>query len=100
MYAAITATLAAGLDGIDEGMRAAPACNVDLYEQFRAGAPMPERLPRDLWTALRALEQDNVLRQRVGEAFCREFLLIKSAEWDDYQRHVSDWELAQYASAF
>ena len=100
VYAAIAATLAAGLDGIDEAMRAPPACNVDLYAQYAAGAPMPEQLPRDLWTALRALQHNSVLRQRVGEAFCHEFLTIKSAEWDSYQRHVSDWELAQYGNAY
>ncbi len=100
VYAAIAATLAAGLDGIDEGMRAPPACNVDLYTQFAAGAAMPEQLPRDLWSALRALEQDTVLRQRVGEAFCQEFLTIKAQEWDSYQLHVSDWELTRYAAAY
>lgn len=100
VYAAIAATLAAGLDGIDEGMRAPPPCSVDLYTQFAAGAAMPEQLPRDLWSALRALEQDSVLRQRVGDAFCHEFLAIKAQEWDSYQQHVSEWELAQYAAAY
>jgi len=100
VYAAIAATLAAGLDGIDEGMRAPPACNVDLYEQFRAGAPMPERLARDLWSALQALRADTVLRNSVGDAFCREFLALKSAEWDSYHQHVSGWELQRYAALF
>ncbi len=100
VYAAIAGTLAAGLHGIDDGMPAPPACNVDLYQQQLSGAAMPPRLPRDLWAALQALRDDDQLQQRIGTGFCEQFLALKSDEWDEYSRHISRWELERYATAF
>lgn len=100
IYAAIAATLAAGMDGIDSGLPANPACDEDLYERHRAGRPMPPRLPRDLCSALEALRDDAGLRSRLGSAFCDEFLAIKSAEWDAYAQQVHAWEFERYADSF
>ena len=101
VYAAIAATLAAGLNGIDAGLLPPAACGDDLYERHRSAcAAMPERLPRDLWSALQALRADAALRSRLGDAFCDEFLAIKSAEWDAYHQQVSAWELERYADAY
>jgi glutamine synthetase len=36
----------------------------------------------------------------LGEAFCDQLLALKWAEWDQYQQHVSSWELVRYADAF
>jgi glutamine synthetase len=100
VYAAIAATLAAGLNGIDSQMVPAPACSVDLYEQYANGAPMPARLPRDLFEALQGLQADTVLREQIGVAFCDEFLAIKRAEWDAYSQQITAWELDRYARAY
>lgn len=100
VYAALAATLLAGLDGMDRALAAPTPCDEDLYERFASGAAMPARLPRDLCDALVALEQDAGLRALLGEAFCAQFLALKRAEWDEYQQQVSPWELARYAKAF
>jgi glutamine synthetase len=76
-----------------------PACDEDLYDRHRAGQPMPPRLPRDLYSALEALRNDAALRSRLGDAFCDEFLAIKSAEWDAYAQQVHPWEFERYAEA-
>lgn len=100
VYAAIAATLAAGLHGIDETMAAPPACDVDLYEQHARGGLMPARLPRDLSAALDALHADEELRHRLGATFCEEFAAVKRLEWDAYHQQVSAWEMQHYADAF
>ena len=101
IYAALAATLAAGLDGMDHPALPLPqACDEDLYERFASGQSMPARLPRDLHAALDALEADAPLRHAVGDAFCQQFLMLKRQEWDAHAQHVSDWELARYAGAF
>jgi glutamine synthetase len=100
VYAAIAATLAAGLSGIDQAMTPPNACDVDLYEQQAAGAAMPARLPPDLNAAVDALAADRVLLTTLGEAFCNEFIKLKRLEWDEYCQHVSDWEVRRYAAAF
>ena len=100
VYAAIAATLLAGLDGIDRALVPPPACDEDLYERRAAGAAMPERLPRNLDEAISALESDVVLTHALGAPFVAEFVRLKRAEWDSYSQHVSEWELQKYADAF
>jgi len=100
VYAAIAATLAAGLDGIDQSLQAPPPCDEDLYERRALGLPMPEQLPRSLDEALSALERDSDLRSALGLDFCQQFIHLKREEWDAFKLHVSDWELQRYADAF
>jgi glutamine synthetase len=100
VYAAIAATLSAGLNGIDQGMQAPSPCNEDLYERRAQGRVMPAQLPRNLEEAVSALEADRVLRGLVGDAFCQQFISLKRAEWDAFNLHVSDWEMQRYAAAF
>jgi glutamine synthetase len=100
VYAAIAATLTAGLIGIEGAVPAPPACNEDLYQRFAQGLEMPPRLPKSLDAALDALEADVELSGALGTAFCSEFVAIKRAEWDAYHQHVSAWEQDRYADAF
>ncbi|TXT36433.1 MAG: glutamine synthetase [Comamonadaceae bacterium] len=100
VYAAIAATLAAGLDGLDRQLQAPAPSNEDLYERFASGALMPERLPRDLGLALDALAQDTRLIEALGTGFCQQFLALKRLEWDSFSQSVSAWEFDRYAQAF
>jgi glutamine synthetase len=100
IYAAIAATLVAGLQGIDRALQPPEPVADDLYQRAQAAEALPPALPVDLRTALQALEQDTVLRQGVGEAFCAQFLQLKRAEWAEFSQHISPWEMARYAQAF
>jgi glutamine synthetase len=80
VYAALAATLAAGLAGIDGALSAPSPCEDDLYLRHASGGPMPPRLPHDLSAALDGLQADVALREAVGETFCDQFLQIKRAE--------------------
>lgn len=99
VYAALAATLAAGLDGIDRELPPPEPCGDDLYQRHTRGEPLPPRLPRDLHEALAALRVDAILCDDVGPAFCEQFLTLKRVEWDAYAQQVSDWELERYADA-
>jgi glutamine synthetase len=100
VYAAIAATLAAGLDGIESGFTAPAPCSEDLYERFAAGLPMPDRLPRDLGQSLDALDSNSSLTEAIGSGFCKQFLSLKRREWDDFSQSVSHWEFERYACLF
>lgn len=100
IYAAIAATLVAGLHGMDADLPVPTPVADDLYQRAQQGGAMPATLPADLRAALQALEQDAVLRAGVGEAFCAQFLALKRAEWAAFTQHISPWELARYADAF
>ncbi|OSZ71510.1 type III glutamate--ammonia ligase [Hydrogenophaga sp. IBVHS1] len=99
VYAAIAATLAAGLSGIEQALPMPTPCEHDLYERHARGETMPPRLPRDLHAALDALQGDAALREAIGAGFCEQFLTLKRAEWDSWSQQVGDWELDRYADA-
>lgn len=101
-YLATAALIAAGLDGIERELDPGPACTEDLFQLSLA--QIRERgiglLPQSLGDAVNALEADEVVREALGETLSAEFIRLKRAEWTEYARHVSGWEIARYASAF
>jgi glutamine synthetase len=101
-YLATAALIAAGLDGIERKLEPGPACEEDLFQctlgEIRArGIPL---LPQDLNEATAALRADEVVCAALGETLAGQFIELKHAEWDEYRRHVSDWEMQRYGSMF
>jgi glutamine synthetase len=101
-YLASAALIAAGLDGIDRELDPGPDYHDDLFE-----LPLAEIrrrgigvLPQSLDQALDAMQADEVVCSALGTTLSQEFLRLKRAEWLAYARHVSDWELQRYATAF
>jgi glutamine synthetase len=101
-YLATAALVAAGLDGIERGLDPGPACTDDLFDLTLAqiherGVPL---LPQSLGEAVAALQADAVVCGALGDTLAAEFMRLKRAEWTDYARHVSAWELDRYAALF
>ena len=101
-YLMLAGLIAAGLDGIDRELDPGPDNHDDLFEL--TPAQLAERgialLPQDLGQALNALEADPTICAALGETLTREFLCAKRAEQCAYSRHVSDWEMQRYVTAF
>jgi glutamine synthetase len=98
VYAALAATLAAGMRGISTEMTAPLPRDEDLYDMS-----VPEqlthqlrRLPADLGQALDAFAQDRELQLAMGREFCDVYAQIKQQEWREWQCAVTDWEMARY----
>jgi len=100
VYAAIAATLLAGLDGVEQQFAAPKPCDEDLYLRHASGLPMPARLPKNLGDALDALESATDLTEALGTPFCQQFIALHRVQWEAYSQQVSDWELVRYANAF
>ena len=83
--------LAAGLHGIagkaDPGRR----LDIDMYTQGHT-VEDARRLPLNLLDAVRALDRSTVLREALGAGFVGSFCKLKQAEWNDYARHLTQWE--------
>ena len=98
-YLAFAGMLAAALDGIDNRMKAPkPMNNVNIYklgEDERKAKGIGE-LPSSLLEALAALEQDDVLKNALGEEIYGAFRRAKLEEWEDFRIHVTDWEREEY----
>jgi glutamine synthetase len=82
-YLAYAVMLAAGLKGIEEGYV--------LEETSKA-----EALPANLHEAIVAMEGSELVRQTLGEHVFEFVLRNKRAEWQDYRRQVSAYELDRY----
>jgi glutamine synthetase len=82
-YLAYAVMLAAGLKGIEEGYV------LDEIDQAEA-------LPANLHEAIVAMEGSELVRQTLGEHVFEFVLRNKRAEWQDYRRQVSAYELDRY----
>jgi glutamine synthetase len=97
-YLVTAALIAAGLDGVERGLHPGEPSRENLYAL--SGEDLTERgiglLPSTLNEACDALEADTTICKALGTDFVDEFIEIKRREWDDYNRHVTDWEVGQY----
>ncbi|CAB4584127.1 unannotated protein [freshwater metagenome] len=82
-YLAYAVMLAAGLKGIEESYVLEPSTN-------------PAPLPANLHEAIVAMESSELIRQTLGEHVFEFVLRNKRAEWQDYRRQVSAYELDRY----
>ncbi len=101
-YLTTAAVIAAGLDGIKRELHPGDGNGDNLYDY--STKQLKEKkidiLPQNLNLALDALEDDKVIREALGENLTSEYLMLKRAEWIEYMRHVSDWEVKRYLEFF
>lgn len=101
-YLVTAAVIAAGLDGVKHELHPGAGNTDNLYDY--TDAQLKEKkigiLPQNLNLALDAFEADTVIRDALGDGLSSEFLAIKRAEWIEYMRHVSDWEIKRYLEFF
>ncbi len=101
-YLAATLALAAGLEGIKEGLHPGKPQDDNLYDLTEA-----ERrdrginfLPRTLAEAVDAFERDPFVEKTLGSGLRNEFIRYKRQEWNDYHTAVSAWEVDRYSHLF
>ncbi len=90
-YLLPAAVLAAGMDGIRNQRDPGKRLDINMYTDGHKvrGA---KKLPLNLLDALRALDKSTVLRSALGAPLVDGFLKLKTQEWNDYSRHLTQWE--------
>ncbi len=90
-YLLQASVLVAGLDGIASKRDPGKRLDINMYTDGHTvkGA---KRLPLNLLDALRNLEKSAVLKAGLGEAFLGSYLKLRHADWNDYARHLTEWE--------
>jgi glutamine synthetase len=101
-YLAATLALAAGLEGIREGLDPGLPNEDNLYEiseaeRARRGIGF---LPQTLQEAVAAFAADPLVEQTLGQALRDEFVRYKSEEWEAYHLSISAWEIERYSHMF
>ena len=97
-YLALAACLAAGLDGIRRQMTPPPKAEANLFAMSEDEIAVRgiSRLPENLGDALRALEEDDLLRGMLGGFAFPRYVQAKKAEWEAYCAQVTAWEVDEY----
>ena len=97
-YLAFSVMLAAGLKGIDEAYELPSEATDNIYEmtddERRARGIV--RLPDDLSEALHEMETSELVAEALGEQVFEYLLRNKRAEWNEYKRYVSPYEIERY----
>ncbi|MEM7768852.1 MAG: type III glutamate--ammonia ligase, partial [Pseudomonadota bacterium] len=101
-YLGAAMCLAAGLEGIAEGLDPGDPNTDNMYlvsdeERAKRGIEM---LPRTLDEAVRAFKADPLSKAVFGEAMFNAWVEYKEQEWLSYLNHVSDWEMKRYLRMF
>ena len=101
-YLALAVCLEAGLDGIKNQIEPPVPADRDVRKMSDAErkALGIEALPRNLEEALGAMEEDDLIRNTLGENISRSYIQAKRREWEEYCAHVSEWETEHYLYRF
>jgi len=97
-YLALALCLAAGLEGIREGLTPPPEIAENIYTMTEAQrkARGIEPLPSTLYEAVQAMKQDSLIANTLGSHIMNHYTRGKLREWEDYRIQVSQWELDKY----
>jgi glutamine synthetase len=97
-YLAFSVMLAAGLKGIEEGYELPPGAEDDVWAltESERRALGVKKLPESLAQAIEVMESSELIAETLGEHVFDFFLRNKRAEWEDYRREVTPFELERY----
>ncbi|SFM78106.1 type I glutamate--ammonia ligase [Methanolobus profundi] len=97
-YITFAAILAAGLDGIKNGLEPGRIMDYNVFdlskkERIERGI---DTLPATISESADHLENDELLKDTLGEHVHDNILRLARAEWDAYRTQVHDWEIQRY----
>jgi glutamine synthetase len=101
-YLAAAMLLAAGLEGIREGLDPGEPNLVNAYQlsEEELSKRGITTLPRTLGEAIEAFAADPLSRQVFGDAMASAYVAFKRDEWSSYHGAISDWETKRYLELF
>lgn len=90
--------LAAGLYGIEEEIDPPSAVEEDVYgfDDRKLAKFYIKTLPSDLGEAIEEFKASKLAKETLGSHTFDKYIEVKTAEWTDFQRSVTDWECQRY----
>ena len=97
-YLLLALCLAAGLDGIKHQVTPPKAVNGNIFEltEREMKRAKIESIPANLHQAIVAMEADPFIKETLGTHVYTKYVEAKKAEWDDYRKQVTQWEIDEY----
>ncbi len=101
-YLALAAVLKAGLDGIKNDVEppAPVVSNVYHMDEEEMAQKGITSLPANLYEAVQALSEDEVVKDALGEHVYDKFTDAALYEWNEFSKYVTQWELDRYLRKF
>lgn len=101
-YLAFAAILAAGLDGIEQGMNPPPSTEKNIFAMTAAERDLGGimSLPGSLSEAVTCMKEDPLAKAVLGEHAFDRYVEAKEKEWDAFRIQVSAWELQSYLTTY
>jgi glutamine synthetase len=101
-YLAFAVMLKAGLDGIKNELMPPEPVEENIYQLD--GESLVQKnigvLPTSLWEALDELKKDDLIREVLGEHLFERYIDVKTKEWDEFKKQVTEWETETYLDIF
>jgi len=97
-YLAFAVMLAAGLEGIEQGYELPPSVEPNIYKMNaqERDAHGLEALPNNLYEAITATKESELVRRTLGDHCFDRFVTNKLNEWYEYREYVTDFEIKRY----
>lgn len=97
-YLLLAVTFASGLKGIREKIDPPDSIDHNIYKMSKSEKRESgiKQLPRNLWSAVEALKQDDFIKSVLGKHIFDKFIALKTMECNDYASLVTDWETKRY----
>ena len=83
--------IGAGLWGVANKIDPGKRLDIDMYAEGHKVKNAP-KLPLNLMDALRAFQNNKIMRGILGAEFADSYLKLKMEEWNSYMQHFSEWE--------
>ena len=101
-YLALAVLLAAGLDGIVNGIDCGEPVNRNIFLMSNRERSRRKivQLPTNLFEALNHLEKDSIMKEALGDHVFEHFLFNKRREWEDYIKVIHHWEIERYLDRY
>ena len=90
-YLMMAGFLAAGLDGMVNKTDPGRRLDIDMYAEGHK-ARGAKKLPLNMLDAIRNFSKNRTFRDSFGEEFCNAYVKLKTNEWNQYCRHLTQWE--------
>ncbi|MFT5175703.1 MAG: glutamine synthetase type III [Gammaproteobacteria bacterium] len=90
-YLLQAAILAAGLDGIDNDRDPGTRLDINMYTDGHT-VKNAKKLPLNLLDAVRAFSASKIMASAFGDEFAQAYTKLKTEDWNDYMRHLTQWE--------
>ncbi|MCL2798329.1 MAG: type I glutamate--ammonia ligase, partial [Firmicutes bacterium] len=101
-YLALAVTIAAGLYGVKNKLKAPPSVDRNIYDMTKSERRLARimQLPASLGDALSEFEKSGFAKSVLGNHVFEKYAEAKRREWEDYIVRVSAWEIEQYLGKY